>query len=204
MDASKAIDQWIGTVYHRFPLLEYNIKRFGIAFDDTGKCEVIVLDMGSLQEPRQDDLERACAFIAWPPNDMKNVPRQFAFTEHPNPLADVGLDFEDQKDTGYPVSLQFSRLIANAASNVTMRLYEGKKVGGKIEAGEQVPCWLHTPDNPLLKRMVLRNVVFVIPKAVLKPRTLYKAEVELTAGGPRNYSWSFTTGTKMQGLGRLK
>ena len=205
MDATKAIDSWIGTVYHRFPLLEYNIKRFGIAYDNTGKCEVIVLDMGSLQEPRDQELEIACGLIAWPPSGMKRVPRQFSYTEHPNPLADVGLDFEAQKDTGYPVSLQFSKLIIQNTTQATMMLYEAKKRGNGYEAGDRVPCWLHTPDKPLLKRMVMRNVVFVIPKAVLKSKQAYKAVVKMTVGGgPKVYEWVFTTGSKMQGLGKLR
>ncbi|MHC4077586.1 MAG: CAP domain-containing protein [Planctomycetota bacterium] len=205
LDAKRSIDGWIGTVYHRFPLLEYNIKRFGLAYDASGKCEVVVLDMGSLQEPRDQELERNCAFAAWPPNGMKNVPRQFAYTEHPNPLADVGLDFDAQKNTGYPVSLQFTRLVQQNIGSATMNLYEAKKRGQKFEKGTKVPCWLHTPDKPLLKRLVIRNVVFVIPKAVLKRGTIYLAVANVQlAGGQRTYEWTFTTGNQLQGLGRLK
>jgi hypothetical protein len=68
-----------------------------------------------------------------------------------------------------------------------------------------VPCWLHTPDAPLLKRMVLRDVVFVIPKALLEPNTLYMAEVDLVFNGnQRKLHWTFTTGAQKQGLGKLK
>ncbi len=205
LDAKRSIDGWIGTVYHRFPLLEYNVKRFGLAYDGSGKCEVVVLDMGSLQEPRDPVLERNCAFAAWPADGMTNVPRQFAFTEHPNPLEDVGLGFENQKETGYPVSLQFTRLVQQNIGGATMKLYEAKKRGKKFDKGQEVPCWLHTPDKPLLKRLVMRNVVFVIPKAILKKTTLYLASVSVQfGGGQRTYEWTFTTGTQMQGLGRLK
>ncbi len=205
LDAANSIDQWIGTVYHRFPLLEYNIKRFGLAHAAGPEGEVVVLDMGSLEEPLNQEWEREFAFVAWPPNGMKNVPRQFAYTEHPNPLADVGIDFDGQKNTGYPVSLQFTRLIMQQTGDCSMALYEAKKRGAKYEAGEEVPCWLHTPDNPLLKRMVLRDVVFVIPKEVLKSNQAYKAVVTLTlAGGQRKFEWAFTTGAQKQGLGKLK
>jgi hypothetical protein len=53
--------------------------------------------------------------------------------------------------------------------------------------------------------MVMRNVVFVIPKAVLKSKQAYKAVVKMTVGGgPKVYEWVFTTGSKMQGLGKLR
>ena len=133
---------------------------------------------------------------------MKNVPRQFAFTEHPNPLADVGLAFEDQKDTGYPVSLQFTHLMMINIAQATMKLYEGKGHGAAFQRGAEVECWCHTPEEPLLKRMVLRNAVFVIPKAVLKSKQTYQAVVTLVP--ERKLVWTFTTGSQMQGLRRLK
>ena len=205
LDAVSAVDQWIGTVYHRFPLLEYNINRFGLAYDNTGKCEVIVLDSGSLQEPRDPVRERQVGYIAWPPLGMTNVPRQFAYTEHPNPLEDVGLDFDAQQETGYPVSLQFTRIIAERTTDVSMNLYVAKKRGKDYEPDEEVPCWLHTPDEPLYKRLVLRNVVFVIPKSLLEPNTTYLAVVNLTFNSnKRELKWTFTTGAQKQGLGRMR
>ena len=205
MNSERAIDGWIGTVYHRFPLLEYNIKRFGMAFDDSSDLEIMVLDMGSLEEPRTDALERACGFVAWPPSGMKNVPRQFSYEELPNPLQDVGVEPDGQKNTGYPVSLQFTRLVMQNSSDVTMKLYEAKKRGKTYERGDEIPCWLHTPDEPLLKRMVMRNVVFVIPKEVLPANKSFKAVASMTVGGvSRKYEWVFTTGNQLQGLGRLR
>ncbi|MDA0373273.1 MAG: hypothetical protein O2865_05780 [Planctomycetota bacterium] len=205
LDAVSAVDQWIGTVYHRFPLLEYNINRFGLAYDNTGLCEVIVLDSGSLQEPRDPVRERQVGYIAWPPLGMTNVPRQFAYTEHPNPLEDVGLEFEDQKDTGYPVSLQFSHTVAQRLGDVSMKLYTAKKRGKDYEPDEEVPCWLHTPSEPLLKRLALSDVVFVIPKEVLAANEDYMAVVKLTFNtNPRELKWWFKTGAQAQGLGRIK
>ena len=48
LDPTDSIDQWIGTVYHRFPLLEPRIRRIGFAVEGN----VCVLDMGSLEEPQ--------------------------------------------------------------------------------------------------------------------------------------------------------
>ncbi|MCA8943986.1 MAG: hypothetical protein KDB80_15585 [Planctomycetes bacterium] len=217
LDAADSVDQWIGTVYHRFPLLEYNIKRFGLAhsgaqdeeliqrFGCERLGETVVLDMGSLEEPRVDESERQFAFVAWPPHEMKNVPRQFAYNELPNPLEDVGIGEEGQQKTGYPVSLQFSNLIVNQTSECTLRLYKAKKRGASYEKGDEVPCWLHTPNEPLLKRMVMRDVVFVIPKELLEANERYLAVATLTLkGGTETFEWVFTTGSSLQGLGRLK
>lgn len=205
LDSKDSVDQWIGTVYHRFPLLEYNIKRFGVAHESGPEGEVVVLDMGSLQEPPNTAMEQGFGFVAWPPDGLKDVPRQFAYTEHPNPIEDVGLDFDAQKNTGYPVSLQFTDYVMRNSTDATMKLYEAKKRGAKFENGDEIPCWLHTPDEPLYKRMVMRDVVFVIPKEVLAANETYKAVVDITFRGvPRKIEWTFTTGTQMQGLGRLK
>ena len=160
--------------------------------------------MGSLEEPPLPKYERSYGFVAWPPDGMKGVPRQFAFTEHPNPLEDVGLDFEAQQDTGYPVSLQFTRHVVLNSTVSGMRLFKAKKRGAKYENGEEIPCWLHTPDEPLYKRLVMRDVVFVIPKEVLESNETYKAVVSMTYRGvPREVEWTFTTGSRMQGLGKL-
>ncbi len=202
LEAEHSIDQWIGTVYHRFPLLQYNINRIGFAYAEGSEADVIVLDMGSMEEPRTPQAEQAYRWIPWPADGMKNVPRVFAFTEHPNPLADVGLDFDDQKDTGYPVSLQMSRLVATQITEATIELYEAKKRGRKLEKGDKVPCWVHTPFEPLNKRMEDRSVLFVIPKEHLKANTTYLAVATVKPIAPRPIEWSFTTGSQGQGLGK--
>lgn len=202
LEAADSIDQWIGTVYHRFPLLKYNIDRIGFAYADGPEAEVIVLDMGSLQEPKNPEGEEAYRWIAWPPDGMKAVPRVFAYTEHPNPLEDVGLDFEDQRRTGYPVSLQLSDAAAQAVTGASFSLYVAKKRGKDFTPGDVVPCWVHTPDDPLLKRMEDRSVVFGIPKEPLAPNTTFLATVHLEGLTGKPIEWTFTTGTREQGLGK--
>ncbi len=199
-DSAECIDQWIGTVYHRFPLLQYYIKRIGFGFED----KMCVLDMASLEEPRSREDEVKYKWVVWPADGMKNVPRVFAFTEHPNPLEDVGLGFDDQKNVGYPISLQMSRHIAKQIHDASIAVFIGKKRGGKYEKGDPVECWIHTPDKPLLKRMELRDTVFAIPKAHLRSGTTYLCEVKIKFGnGERTMSWHFTTGSRQHGLGRL-
>lgn len=202
LDAADSIDMWIGTVYHRFPLLQYNIDRIGFAYDEGPEADVIVLDMGSLEEPRLAENENRYRWICWPPDGMKGVPRVFSFTEHPNPLEDVGLDFEDQRDTGYPVSLQLSRGAAMQLKGASLSLYVAKKVAGSFNEGDPVACWIHTPDEPLLKRMEDRSVLFAIPKEHLKSNTTFLAVARLEGLSSAPIKWTFTTGSREHGLGR--
>ncbi len=212
--AKDSVDGWIGTVYHRFPLLEHNINRFGYSYVYDNGWSVAVLDMGSLEEPY--DPAEAPKFVAWPPPNMANVPLQFHGIEHPNPLDDQPESERDITRTGYPVSLQIQREFAGTLVASDINLYEvntrakppEKYLAGPAELAEwqkrrkdPVSLWVHTPQVPLLKRMELREVVFGIPKEHLKPRTTYQVDVLLkTVANEFHFCWEFTTGTQKEGL----
>ena len=227
--ARESVDGWIGTVYHRFPLLEHNINRFGYAYVYDNGWSVAVLDMGSLEEPY--DPLKAPLFVAWPPPGMKNVPLKFHGNEFPNPLDDQPENERELARVGYPVSLQLQREFASQLGESDIALYEvrpGGKPGdrnlvsaagasrpgetGKSDAevlkqwqdrrkGASVPMYRHTPKEPLLKRMEERQVVFGIPKAHLEPSKTYQVEVSLTTSNPTMlFIWEFTTGIQSEGL----
>lgn len=218
-----SVDGWMGTVYHRFPLLEHNVFRFGFAYVVDQGYSVGVLDMGSLEEPY--DPSKAPKLVAWPPPDMKDVPRQFHGIEQPNPLDDQPENQRDITKTGYPVSLQFQREYAGQLTGASIVMYELKSPKGKVPAknmvaenskehnewkarrGEPtqwgvVPIWTHTPMEPLLKHLEEKEVVFAIPKDHLRAKTTYQVEVRIEAAGnsPLCFVWEFTTGQQMQGL----
>src|SRR5262249_39989643 len=102
--AKESVDGWIGTVYHRFPLLEHNINRFGYSYIFENGWSVATLDMGSLEEPY--DPQRAPKFVCWPAPGMKEVPLGFDGNEMPNPLDDQPESERDLRNVGSPVSLQ--------------------------------------------------------------------------------------------------
>jgi hypothetical protein len=218
--ATESVDGWLGTVYHRFPLLEHNIFRFGYSYVYDNGYSIGVLDMGSLQEPY--DPKKAPQFVAWPPPDMKGVPVQFDGIEHPNPLDDQPENERDITMTGYPVSLQLQQEFAAQLTASDIALYEVKGKG-KVPAkhfvredqdaksehgqwagrrGDPVAVWVHTPAEPLLKRMEEKQVVFAIPKAHLKKNTTFQADVRLVTAGnpPLHFVWEFTTGSQERGL----
>ena len=216
-----SVDGWLGTPYHRFPLLEHNINRFGYSYIYENDLTIGVLDMGSLQEPY--DPKKAPAFVIWPFHDMQNVPTRFDGIEHPNPLDDQPADQQDITKTGYPISLQLQQELARRLVDADIELYEvrsggkvptrnfcaetsehfktwSKRCGGKN--AEAVPIWVHTPRVPLNKRMELRDVVFAIPKEHLSPNEDYQVRVKLHIEPyePLWFIWEFKTGRQPYGL----
>lgn len=214
--AKDSVDGWLGTPYHRFPLLEHNIKRFGYSFLYENDLTVAVLDMGSLEEPY--DPAAAPRLICWPPHGMKDVPTDFHGIEQPNPLEDQPEKDQDITKTGYPVSLQLQRELAGRVSNATMQLYEARSSGkaptvhfvvkGSKEQADwherckkEVPTWLHTPQVPLNRKVEIRDVVFVIPKERLEAGKHFQARVMLTIGDQELwFYWEFSTGSQQEGL----
>jgi hypothetical protein len=206
LDAAESLDGWMGTPYHRFPLLEPNIRRIGFALEDN----VAVLDMGSLEEARNPDFEEKFRFVQWPCPGLEGVPLSFHAREEPDPLADTpegkkAEPFELQREAGYPISMQFARFITLQIEDAAIEVWKAKKMGKEIKREERVACWVHTPKVPLLKRQENPGVVFAIPKQRLEPRQLYEVEVILKgAGGNEKVVWHFETGTQRTGHGRLK
>ena len=218
-EAAGSVDGWIGTVYHRFPLLMENIKRIGFAFETGAEGGMCVLDMGSLEEPHakgEDGKWLAPPYVIWPPNESKGWPIGFAYYEMPSPIAQapgrtpipVGGEDPDQKDLGYPISLQLAHYNKSSVESATINLYEARKQGGKWVQKREVPLWVHTPQKALLPRMEVRDTIFGIPKVLLKRNTWYKAVVNvklppkfglnLDLQNPNRVEWVFKTGTKRQ------
>jgi hypothetical protein len=215
--ARDSVDGWLGTPYHRFPLLEHNIKRFGYSFLYENDLSVAVLDMGSLEEP-YDPVE-APKFILWPPHGMKNVPTDFHGIEHPNPLDDQPENVQDITKTGYPISLQMQREIAGRVAMSDIQVYEARSSGRQPakhfcpenqedfrgwadRCKKQIDVWVHTPQVPLNRRVEVRDTVFCIPKEKLSPNKHYQVRCKLQIGGadPLWFIWEFSTGTQAEGL----
>jgi hypothetical protein len=218
--AKESVDGWIGTVYHRFPLLEHNINRFGYSYIFDNGWSVATLDMGSLEEPY--DPLKAPKFVVWPAPGMKDVPLGFDGNEMPNPLDDQPEAERDLRAVGYPVSLQLQREFASTLGDADIQLFEAThskpnerhlflpsdnrdmdelKKWKDRRRGAAVAMYKHTPKTPLLKRMEEREVIFGIPKAHLEPNRTYQVEVSMTTNNPQSvFVWDFTTGTQMRGL----
>lgn len=169
-----AIDGWMGTFYHRIPMLVPELKRIG--WGQAGPFAVI--DVASFVVPPEGEWT-----VVWPADGMKDVPIDFAngSKELPNPVvADPSQNF------GYPVTLQIGNTKPDAPSpQITMRLFDGKN---------EVPCWFSTPDKPTNPDMALKNSWCLIPKGKLKAGTTYTVTAEWYETGNK-ISWTFKTGS---------
>ncbi|MCA8965274.1 MAG: hypothetical protein H6838_11400 [Planctomycetes bacterium] len=221
--AKDTVDLWMGTPYHRFPMLEHNIKRLGYSFVYENDWSVAVLDMHSLEEPY--DPGTAPRFLVWPPPGSDGIPTSFPAPESPNPLADQPEDQQDVTKCGYPISLQLQRELAIQIVDSSIELFESRKGGrpptqhfvhpkgdGAVWKAwterckpEPVPIWVHTPKVPLNKKMDLRDVVFCLPKEALDKGKAYQVRVHLQIGtaDPLVFVWEFTTGSSSRDL-RIK
>jgi hypothetical protein len=165
---AEAIDAWMGTFYHRLPLLHPGLFGIGIGVEEG----VVVLDSGSLvAAPWQDHV------VLWPPPDAVRVPRRFV-PEIPNPVPG-----SDQSSLGYPVTIQLFFRDPHQAVRLQAELL--------TEAGAPVECWFVGPDAPLFSDLVPQDAWCLIPKSHLAKRARYQVRAEWTGG---RAEWRFTTG----------
>ncbi len=205
-----SVDGWLGTPYHRFPMLQHNIKRLGFSYLSSSDFSVGVLDMGSLEEPY--DPATSPNFVVWPPHNLVGVPTAFPSFENPNPLEDQPEDQRDVRKCGYTVSLQLSDEMTKRLGEASIALWEANKSGkqpaknfcGKGSAEhtawlargkKEVPSWIHTPNVPLNKKRDMRDVLFLLPKEHLEAGKHYQVRCVLQLGGADalHFFWEFTT-----------
>ena len=165
----KAIDGWMGTVYHRFPLLRPGLAGIGWAQADG----FAVLDADSLVLPPPET-----RWVGWPPPDGRDVPRRFAAAgERPHPVPG-----EDQARWGYPITLQLFGYERHAA--VEMELIGADK--------QKVECHYSTPDRPTNEKVAPAECFFLIPRQRLRAKTKYTVVVRNLPDGT-SASWTFRT-----------
>jgi hypothetical protein len=170
-DGRDAIDGWIGTFYHRLPLLDPGLVRIGWGLEKG----YAVLDSGSMVAPFE-----FVTHAMWPPPRATEVPRTFN-PELPNPVPGAS-----QASWGYPVTLQIFRY--NRDPVLEMTLSEGTGAGGDV-----VDCHYSTPHAPTNPELAPQGAYCLIPKAHLKSRTAYTVSVTGLEDWP-DLTWTFTTG----------
>lgn len=171
--AEESIDAWMGTFYHRLPLLDAGLVRIGFALEGG----VAVLDAGSLVEPPQgtslegENLAKSPlgpAVVVWPPDGMTAVPTRF-LPELPNPVPG-----EDQSKFGYPITVQFPWAVHDARVEFRITLHEGGP------EGKAVDCHVSTPSSPTNPEIAPDNAWCLIPRSPLRPAQAYCVAIELT------------------------
>lgn len=170
-DGVEAIDQWMGTFYHRTPLLDPGLLRVGLG----QSRDVVVLDSGSMVTFCNETWH-----VGWPHAGATDVPTRFV-PELPNPVPG-----EDQSRFGYPITLQVGVRADGSEAQAEMRLLDGNEV---------VPCWYSTPQKPTYAELAPPGAFCLIPKAHLRPSTTYTVEARF----PRENNelrWTFRTGSR--------
>jgi hypothetical protein len=166
-----AIDSWMGTFFHRLPLLDPGLKQVGWALEDG----VAILDCTSMVDPTP---ERGRRIVQWPPAGAERVPCSFN-PELPNPFPG-----EDQSAWGYPVTVQWTY----GPAPVRLELRKADANGPAVEA------LLSTPEAPGNDQLVPTNAWCLIPRAPLEPRSTYWVETEWSDG--TTSSSSFRTASR--------
>ena len=170
-EPEESIHTWMGTFYHRLPLLEPGLFGVGMGLDP----QVVVLEVSSLvAEPWQEH------WVAWPPNGETDVPLSFV-PEIPNPVPGM-----DQKRFGYPITLQVRLPSREGSIDLELRLNRD------TPAGPEVDCYHLSPRDYFFAECVPENAWCLIPKRDLDPNTQYSVTVRGNRTGSRQ--WSFQTG----------
>lgn len=170
-DGVSAIESWMGTFYHRLPLIDPGLVRVGLGI--SGDC--VVMDSGSMVE-----FVNQVWHVGWPPENATNVPTRFV-PELPNPVPG-----EDQSKFGYPITLQVGVSNDGSEVDVDMQLLDGTEV---------VPCWFSSPQKPTYVELAPAGAFCLIPKQRLKASTTYTVEAVFRRDQKR-VAWTFRTGSK--------
>lgn len=177
--AEQAVDSWMGTFYHRIPLLATRLAKVGLGKKDGVKDgTVLVADLQSGMNPNRPDEP---VVVLFPTPNQDGVPHAFT-GEMPDPIPGGTKGTE-----GYPVTLTAYDDATHAIGGVAVARLLGPD-------GKEVPCWASTPQSPARADFGQRNTIGLIPKAALSGRTKYTVEIKCEVGGAAfEKTWSFTT-----------
>jgi hypothetical protein len=168
-----SLETWMGTFYHRLPLLHAGLMRIGWGQEDA----MAVMDAGSVVA----ELGYPWRAI-WPADGTLNVPTSFV-AEIPNPFPG-----QDQSNWGYPITMQLGPGGTESTPEVRITLREG------LESGPTVPALFSSPQVPGNPQLVPKRAWCLIPLRKLKAGTSYYAEAVIRGEEEEeSVSWTFRT-----------
>jgi uncharacterized protein YkwD len=170
-DGADAVEAWMGTLYHRAPLLAPYVRRIGVGAAGPAYARAVVMTFGLQPAPA------ARWPIAFPADGQTGVRTDFV-REVPNPIPN------GRTGGGYPFTLQFPP--HDTLTAVTATFVDA--------AGAPVPFYLSTPERPANPHHAQRGIVGVIPREPLHAATRYTVTVRATWRGRRG-QWSSTFAT---------
>ena len=168
---SASVASWVGTFYHRIPLMQPDLREIGIGYTRGGPGWISVLDcVSALSHDTQID------YVRYPARDQTGVPRSFQ-DEVPSPVPDGHAG-----SAGFPVTVYFARNQKVSAASLTLVDSHQKSVTG----------YYSDPEHPATF-FDQWHAVCLIPSQALKPGERYTARLSASVDGRQvDDTWSFT------------
>ena len=165
---SAAVSVWIDSVYHRFPLMSPLLDAVGFGESLGGGLPMETMDMSFKNEAGDPRF-----IVPYPAEGQTDAPLVFTGNELPDPVPGGY-----KSPTGYPITVNFNPYATIVVSSSTL----------KHATGADVPFYQLPPTK------AEENVLTILPKSPLKPKTTYQVHVSGTIGGGGfTKDWSFTT-----------
>ncbi|HEX6489239.1 MAG TPA: CAP domain-containing protein [Candidatus Dormibacteraeota bacterium] len=165
LTSAAAVEVWIDSVYHRYPLVGRESADFGYGEAQVGSLAVNVMDVGI-------GVPQTSTAILYPHNGQTQVPAFFLGNEVPDPAPGA------QYPLGYPITVAVGGADALSLKSATLA-----PLGG---AG--VPVIIDRPGQAGLNA----NELAVLPMSPLQPGTIYEVRLQGQLDGrPWSATWSF-------------
>jgi uncharacterized protein YkwD len=170
----RSLDLWIGSFFHRIPLLDPRLKTIGFAHA-RGPNYLCVSVLETHPEGDGDQI------VIYPSPLQEDVPLNFSGPEVPDPIPE-----SKEKKAGYPVTVTFPE--ARKVTQVKAAMIE-------VDSGKEVKAWVSTPEQLAYKKIYQQNTICLIPKSPLASRTTYSVKVVAMVDDKEWVkTWIFTTG----------
>ncbi|MDI6706962.1 MAG: stalk domain-containing protein [Bacillota bacterium] len=177
-----AVDDWMDSVYHRFPIINPIFTDIGYGYAKKGERHINVLDVGA---PKYSNLEQQ--IVVYPADGQRGVPLTWSGLEDPDPLR---LYPEADGPGGYPITLMLSGDRVESVGLVK------SSVTGPDGKNEQIYTFDFKNDPAMTDKLAIA----IIPKKKLVPNAQYRVsitgEIKYNDAAAETFTkeWSFTTG----------
>jgi tetratricopeptide (TPR) repeat protein len=136
-----AVDRWVDTVFHRYPITDPESGFAGYGQAQVGALSIQVLDFDRGDATKQ-------GLVVYPAPDQRNVPSAFLGGEIPDPAPNA------RYPTGYPITMAVGSGSTLAVTAAELDGPDGKAINGYVissgAGGLSANEWAVLPRDPLL------------------------------------------------------
>jgi hypothetical protein len=165
-----AVDDWVDSVYHRFPIVRPELRSIGYADCSIGPLPMEDMEFG-LSGPQTP---ATAPPVLVPADGQTGVPTTFLDNELPDPLP-AGTP----RNAGFPVTASFPEAASDRLTGFSLR----------DPSGAEVAAYTLSPGS------ANENSASLIAHGPLRAGTVYTAHLgAIVDGRPYDRTWTFTTG----------